>query len=189
MSHTKEQIRSYIKNSVENIEPVDEQEIRDKKSIKNYLVLHPDNFYDRQNFKGHIIASGLVFYDKQIVLVYDEESGRWLRPGGHCLEDEMPFEAAQRKIEEKVSFEQLKPKHQNEEGQPLPFYCDTYEVPEKNEDREHKHLNILYVYEAKNLQIKPEYEEGVKLFDQKEAERVNPTIKKIILKMAGKVII
>ena len=189
MPHTKEQIRNYIKTSIEHIEPVDETEIQDKKSIKNFLVLHPDNFYDHQNFKGHIIASGLVFSERQIFLTRDKEAEKWIWPGGHCEEGEMPYETAERKIKEKIEVDNLVSKYFNEENEPVPFYCNIYSVPEEGEENEHRHLNLLYVYEVKNLKIRDEFKDMVKVLDQKEAEHLNPLIKKIFLKLAGRVII
>lgn len=191
MSKTIKEIKKYILESVENIEPIDETEIQDKKKIKNFLVLHPKNFYDTSNYRGHITVSALILDNNLVLLTKNKYTNDWDVIKNHCEEGQLPFETIKKTIVQETGLEELKPKYIDDEGNPSPYYCNVYEVdvtPDDPADKNHIHLDLLYVFDIKNGQLTTD-EKRVKWFSKNEASKLNKTVRKIIMKQMGKIII
>lgn len=52
--------------------------------------------------KKHFVATGLIYFDKKVLLVKHRQLNKWLPPGGHIEENELPEEALLREITEET---------------------------------------------------------------------------------------
>ncbi|MDD5043777.1 MAG: NUDIX domain-containing protein [Patescibacteria group bacterium] len=184
-------IKKYILESLEQLEPVDEQEIQDKKKIKNFLVLHPQNFYDIENYKGHVTVSGVIVCRDQLLLFKKNKSSPWGQLHNHCEEGEFPFATIKKILEEKTGITDLKPRFIDEEERPLPYQCEVYDIdvtPDIKTDPNHTHFDLLYLFDIKDKKAETELSGEAKWFPKNEAAKLNKRLRKVIMKLMGKII-
>ena len=127
----------------------------------------------------------------QILLVKNKYTNAWDVIKDHCETEQLPFETIKKTIKQETSLEELKPKYTDEDGNPSPYYCSVYEIdvtPDDPADKNHIHLDLLYVFDIKNQQLNID-EKKVKWFSKNEASKLNKTVRKIIMKQMGKIII
>lgn len=98
-----------------------------------------ENIVSRKNFTGHVTASCFVISnDKKYILVVEHKKlKRYLQPGGHIEEFELPREAALRELEEETGIVRKHISHMSD----IPFRIDTHTIPENSKSGEEKHLH------------------------------------------------
>lgn len=133
--------------------------IRD--SVHSYLLKYPDervrleplirdleeaaDLCDRKRKLGHVTASGIVERDGALLMIFHPVLQKWLQPGGHVEENELPLDAARREVLEETGI-LCDAKHESM-GVIVPLDIDVHRIPEnqrKNEP-EHWHYDFRYV--------------------------------------------
>lgn len=95
----------------------------------------------------------------QILLVYHPKIGKWLPPGGHIEENELPHEAACRECFEETGIEvealsslgifQGNINRWNAISLPTPYAMLLENIPSWNDQPAHQHIDHLYLVERK----------------------------------------
>lgn len=71
-------------------------------SSKCNLILNSEDPFSRTNKMGHVTASGLVICESKALLIFHPNIKKWLQPGGHIDDGELPIEAAIREVYEET---------------------------------------------------------------------------------------
>lgn len=114
---------------------------------------------------------------KKILLLNHKKLGKWLQPGGHIEQFENPVKAAVREVKEEtgldISFLKDKIDIIAKEGSflPLPAFLIEQVIPEHNGEPQHYHLDINYVVEVVEQEVKHQKNEalGINWFTKEEA--------------------
>jgi 8-oxo-dGTP pyrophosphatase MutT (NUDIX family) len=102
----------------------------------------------------HYTAGAFVFSNTlpaKVLLVHHKKLGMWLMPGGHQEEHENPVETATREVEEETGLDisgylaQLTPMDDRVNIIPRPDYLLEQRIPAHAHEREHYHIDQLYV--------------------------------------------
>jgi len=94
----------------------------------------------------HLVVVGYIVHDSKVLLVWHEKLRKWLPPGGHVEEGELPIEAVIREVLEETGYAvTLRGRTSaggNEEGVqvlPLPHHIQVEYI-----DEQHDHLDFAY---------------------------------------------
>ena len=127
--------------------------------------------------KNEFTASGLVFNESgQILMIKHKQQGKWLPPGGHVDENELPCEAAAREVLEETgisvqvlsSAPMLDLPENTAKELPLPLRIIYANVDDTGL---HNHIDLLYLCRAINMDTAPQEAEidGIGWFSPEEA--------------------
>lgn len=119
----------------------------------------------RKTLKGekHFTASVWIISKtklKKVLLVHHKKHNKWMQPGGHIEKFENPIEAAIREVSEEtgldISF--LKNKFQvlnsGDKFLSVPEFFQEQSIPAFKNEPEHFHLDISYVVEIEEQDLK-----------------------------------
>lgn len=102
--------------------------------------------------KHHYAATTFVYRDGRFAIHWHEKVKKWLPPGGHIEEDELPHDAAIREVEEELGIGAAlvtkKQKDYKIPSIPIPLAIIVEEI-----DEFHNHVDFIYVAVAKDGQI------------------------------------
>lgn len=110
------------------------------------------------------VASGfIVTPDRtQTLLIWHNKLGKWVQPGGHIDEGELPHEGALREVHEEVGLQPTlvttgvelgMPSQIKEESQmPTPYAVFREVIPANAKDDEHIHMDLMYVMEHEKVE-------------------------------------
>jgi ADP-ribose pyrophosphatase YjhB (NUDIX family) len=94
----------------------------------------------------HLVVVGYIVHEGKVLLVWHEKLGKWLPPGGHVEEGELPTEAVIREVLEEtgyaVSLRNRTSPGGNEKGVlvlPVPHHIQVEYI-----DGRHDHLDLAY---------------------------------------------
>ena len=110
--------------------------------------------------KREFVVAVYIVKDNEVLLHWHKKSGRWLPPGGHIEENELPDEAAIREVKEEVGLEieligkkaKGHPK-QNAKGLFTPMLVQLEDIPQRNDEPEHQHIDLIYAAQPKSTNI------------------------------------
>ena len=116
-------------------------------------------FQITKNHKKHFTATGYtVNKDRtKMLLVHHKGLSKWLPPGGHIEENEVPHEAAIREVYEETGISaapiledehDLQLRNITEAQIPRPYALMYQIIPESKKDVEHIHLDMVFLLEA-----------------------------------------
>jgi len=95
---------------------------------------------------NHLVVVGYIVHEGKVLLVWHEKLEKWLPPGGHVEEGELPTEAVIREVREEtgyvVTLRDRTALGGNEEGVrvlPAPHHVQVEYI-----DEEHDHLDLAY---------------------------------------------
>jgi len=94
----------------------------------------------------HLVVVGYIVHERKVLLVWHEKLRKWLPPGGHVEEGELPTEAVIREVLEETGYAVIvrdRPSPGgNEEGvQVLP---SPHHIQVEYIDEQHDHLDLAY---------------------------------------------
>jgi 8-oxo-dGTP pyrophosphatase MutT (NUDIX family) len=108
------------------------------------------NICSRQNINGHVTGSAYVVDPgmRSILLVYHLGLLRWLQPGGHLDEGELPWDAAAREAVEETGIGGLQalPWHSQNKNAPIDFEVNNIPANVKRNEPAHFHYDFRYVF-------------------------------------------
>lgn len=88
----------------------------------------------------------------KVLLIYHRKLGKWLPPGGHLDEGEIPPEAAKREALEETGLhvelwcqENIWVEQHNANSFPRPYMCLLENIPAWGDQPEHQHIDFIYV--------------------------------------------
>jgi 8-oxo-dGTP pyrophosphatase MutT (NUDIX family) len=139
-------------------EPLDDEEDRDRERILDFVRRHPDPF-DRRIAEGHLTGSAIVVRasGERVLLLHHRKLDRWLQPGGHADPGETTGEAvALREACEETGLGGLV----LHTAAPRPFDVDVHEIPARQGEPAHEHLDLRYLVVAPpEATLSPQLEE------------------------------
>lgn len=102
-------------------------------------------------------ATAYIIYDNKTLLVYHRKHQKWLPPGGHVHSNELPHEAAIREAKEETGFDiclieknPISIANANACSIPSPYLCLLENIPEKENESAHQHIDLLFLATLKN---------------------------------------
>lgn len=142
------------------------------------IIMNAPSPYSRENLEGHITASGLVVQDKRVLLIFHPRLKRWLQPGGHIDEGELPIQAAIREVYEETGLVCVSDSENQE-----PIDVDMHEIPGNSFKNEGPHLHIDLLFELKVIR-QEKSNEGLlcKWFSFEDVE--NSRLKRVLSKLS-----
>lgn len=154
--------RDYVRSVVADLEPGDQRESKSRQQILDALDELPEPF-DRDAGLRHVTASAVVVGRRGTVLHMHKRLERWLQPGGHIDQSELPWEAARREGEEETGLRLEHPP-----GGPRLIHVDVHLAAQG-----HEHLDLRYLLLAEDADPKPPAGESqeVRWFSWDEAGR------------------
>lgn len=156
---------------IENYEPYNEQEQRDKELILQSLYREPDIF-TRENTLAHMTASAWVVNKQKdkVLMVYHNIYHSWSWLGGHADGETDLLKVAIREVQEESGVQNVIPLSENI------FSLESLTVDGHMKKGKyvssHLHLNVTYLLEADEqevLAVKPDENSGVAWFTLEEA--------------------
>ena len=119
--------------------------------------------------RNDFVASGIVLNEEgnKVLLIHHKKLNKWLPPGGHLDENELPHDCAMREVFEETGTEAELVNateyfgFDNEIETQLPApYCVIHEViPATGKDVEHMHVDFVYLMRASEKDIVPQEKE------------------------------
>ena len=181
-----------LKEQIENYEPFDAQEERDKEQMLAFINTF-DDVLTRENTFGHFSASAFVVNKDhtEMVVVYHIINDGWIYPGGHADGIENLLEVAVREVKEETGLD-VKVLDENIYG--------IQSAPVKGHIKRgkyvsaHIHFDCIYLMEADDtipLVFREDESKGVKWIPFSEAtdetmvDWVRPVHKKLIKKLTN----
>lgn len=119
------------------------EEKRFRERFLSLLAQEPDCFF-RHSAHGHITGSALVMNPEgtQVLLLHHRKLNRWLQPGGHADGDEDVARVAEKEAREEtglVSIRLVSPEFLD---------LDIHTIPARNQEPEHLHYDIRFLFTA-----------------------------------------
>ncbi len=160
-----------FRQQLEQYQPYNEQEERDKAVMLSLLDVQPD-IYTRENPVAHITASSWLLnraHDK-VLMIYHNIYHSWSWTGGHADGDRNLLAVAKREAAEETGVTDIQAVTEN-------IFSIEILTVDGHEKRgvyvpSHLHLNVTYLLEADEdevLRVKPDENSGVKWFSLEEA--------------------
>lgn len=163
--------RENLIRQIENYQPFNEQEERDKDLILEW-IRNNENAFFRENKVAHITASAwVVNKDKsKVLMVYHNIYNSWSWLGGHADGETDLLAVALREVKEEAGISHVSPV--SEEIFSLESLTVDGHVKKGNYVSSHLHLNVTYLLEADSeeaVSIKADENSGVAWFSPEEA--------------------
>ena len=119
------------------------------------------------------VATVFIIHDNKVLLVFHKKLQKWLPPGGHIHEGELPEEAALREAKEEtgLDIEIVSKKEVNQLYQPEFIQLEDIE---KTEKELHQHIDLFYLAVPKTHGISLSNEsEDIRWFSPEDLEKEN----------------
>lgn len=108
-------------------------------------------------------ATVYVVHDEKVLLIRHRKLNKWLPPGGHLEDGELPHEAAMREAYEETGLtlslllqENLWIDRWNARILPRPYLCLLEEIPSIGSEPTHQHIDMIFVAQVdKGCSLEP----------------------------------
>jgi len=117
-----------------------------------------------------------VIHNQKVLLVFHKKLQKWLPPGGHIHENELPDEAALREVKEETGLDIKLTGEQRQEMEgvkPLaqPLFIQLEDI-EETEEGLHQHIDLIYLAKPKTHEISPSTEsEDIRWFSLEDLDK------------------
>lgn len=136
--------------------------------------------------KREYTATVYIVQDEKVLLIFHKKLKKWLPPGGHLEENELPTEGAIREAFEETGL-QIKliaeenvwiEKRFNCQSMQRPYLCLVENLPQIGNMPPHQHIDLIYVGEpiGGNLKLNDNETDDVKWFSINEIEDLEDDI-------------
>lgn len=164
-----------LKEQIENYNPYNEQEEKDKQVMLKYI----NNFDDvltRDNEFGHFTASSWVVNKEKtkVLMIYHNIYKSWAWTGGHADGESDLLKTAIRELKEETGVENVKVL--KDDIFSLEIVCVNGHVKRGKYVASHVHLNVTFLLEVDEnevLRIKEDENSGVKWVNIEDVEKVS----------------
>lgn len=164
-----------LKEQIENYNPCNEQEEKDKQVMLKYI----NNFDDvltRDNEFGHFTASSWVVNKEKtkVLMIYHNIYKSWAWTGGHADGESDLLKTAIRELKEETGVENVKVL--KDDIFSLEIVCVNGHVKRGKYVASHVHLNVTFLLEVDEnevLRIKEDENSGVKWVNIEDVEKVS----------------
>ncbi|MCE2983413.1 MAG: NUDIX domain-containing protein [Parachlamydia sp.] len=130
--------------------------------------------------KKEFTASVYIIEKKKVLLIKHPKLNKWLPPGGHIEENEMPHEAARREALEETGMhiefipqENVWIEQWNAKSFERPYLCLLEEIPPFKDQGAHQHIDFVYLAKPMGTSI-PLENISSKWFDLKQIRELTP---------------
>ncbi|HUQ85268.1 MAG TPA: NUDIX hydrolase [Candidatus Limnocylindrales bacterium] len=132
----------------------------------------------------HFTASAWILsksIPKKIILVHHKKHNKWLQPGGHIEKFENPVEAVIREVKEETGLDinflrnKIDVLSNADKFLPIPDFLQEQNIPSHGDEPQHFHLDINYVVEVEEQELKQNKSElnDIGWFTKKEALKLS----------------
>lgn len=176
-------IRSQVAQVIEQIDPLDQEEIRHKQYVTEWIHSGADLFRIQKPAtpKTHLVSYFIPIDEDQgkILLVHHKKANLWLPPGGHVDNNEHPKQTVIREMEEELFTEAIF--HQEQ-----PIFLTVTETV--NDPNPHTDISLWYLVKGDSSAVysydKREFYE-VRWFsiDEIPSERIEPHLSRFLNKL------
>ncbi len=137
--------------------------------------------------KRQLTATIYIINDSndKVLLVHHRKLGKWLPPGGHIDQNEIPSDAAIREAKEETGLdveliqqENLWVDKPNAVSIPRPFMCLLENIPAHHHEPAHQHIDQIFVGRPSRGKLLPNEKEiaAAKWFSQRDLETLRPEV-------------
>lgn len=137
--------------------------------------------------KKELTATIYIFNDSkdEVLLIHHRKLGKWLPPGGHIDQSEIPSDAAIREAKEETGLdvelihqENLWVDKPNAVSIPRPFMCLLENIPAHNFEPAHQHIDQIFVGRPVGGELLPNQKEiaAMKWFSRSDLESLKPEV-------------
>ena len=163
-----------LKEQIENYEPYNEQEAKDKETMLKYINTFED-VLTRNNEFGHFTASSWVVNKERtkVLMIYHNIYKSWSWTGGHADGESDLLQTAIRELKEETGIKNVKILDDNIFS--LEIICVDGHVKRGKYVSSHVHLNLTYLLEVdenEDLKIKEDENSGVRWVNIEDVEKV-----------------
>jgi len=153
------------KEDIFNYKPINEQEIKDLKVMKDFINEYGDFSLDRNNLIAHFSASAWVVNEKmdKVLLNYHNIYKNWGWLGGHADKDNNLLRVALKEVKEESGLTNIYP--YNDKIISVEILPVSPHIKNNSFVNAHLHLNVTYLIIADDKQkliIKPDENSGLK---------------------------
>jgi len=154
---------NYI-DEIKAYQPMNEQEIMDKKVILDYIESFPDNVLLRDNRIAHMTASGLIINKEhtKMLMIHHNIYNTWTWVGGHADGEADMLKLALKEAQEETGLEKFQTLGNIHT---IDVLLVEGHIKHGKYVNPHLHLNVAYVFEAdeeENLVLNVEETSGLK---------------------------
>lgn len=162
-----------LREQIENYEPYNEQEEKDKQTILKYIDTF-DDVLTRNNEFGHFTASSWVVNKEKtkVLMIYHNIYKSWAWTGGHADGESDLLSTAIRELKEETGVKKIK--ILKDDIFSLEIICVNGHVKRGKYVSSHVHLNLTYLLEVDEnevLQVKEDENSGVKWINIEDIEK------------------
>ena len=137
-----------LKEELEQYEPFNEQEEKDREVILKWLAMDPDTLYTRANTAAHLTASAWVVNPAKtkVLMAYHNIYNSWAWLGGHADGNEDLLQVAMKEVREESGIREVHPL--SEKIFSIEALTVDGHIKKGEYVSSHIHLNITYLLEA-----------------------------------------
>ncbi|CRX38680.1 NUDIX domain-containing protein [Estrella lausannensis] len=130
--------------------------------------------------KRQFVASAYVVENQKVLLLMHKKLKKWLPPGGHLDENELPHEGAQREtleetgIEIEIISDDLSIRERNARIVPKPRHILLEEIPAHHEEPQHQHIDFIFLARpiGGTLTVNRQESDALRWFSEDELDQI-----------------
>lgn len=118
------------------------------------------DIYNKNNYDGHLCGSSWIVDSKEekALLIHHPKLKKWMQPGGHLEENEIPYETAIRELKEETNININNVRNKKE----ILIDAGIHEFKHSSKP-EHIHYDLRYYFDVNSKKVNIKSEEGVEI--------------------------